>query len=292
MAPRTALAAAAAATVFGVVAHEKIGNPAVQRSADAVFVQKTFREWRTGLERDAASIEAQRDLAERQLAALSRELGRMQTRIVRLDALAQRLIERADLDAGDFDFTSEPGVGGPEEPPAEFPAASLGDSAIDAATLRLALQVDDRWQQFTVLEDLLRWRELSDSVRPEGRPVAAGYLSSAFGSRIDPFSGRTALHKGVDFAARRGTDVVAVAAGIVTWSGPRSSYGKMIEIDHGNGVVTRYAHNSSNLVAVGDVVTRGQNIAELGSTGRATGPNLHFEVLQDGQAVNPLPYIE
>jgi murein DD-endopeptidase MepM/ murein hydrolase activator NlpD len=284
--PTGVTAAIAALLCAGGVAHQ--GDDAPAPAGPAAEARHAFRLWRIGLERDAARIDDQRRAAERQLGELSLELSRMQSRIVRLDSLARRLVDRAELDAAEFDFQTEPGIGGPEE----FLSDSGDASGVDAVTRLLALQVDDRWRQLRVLEDLLKWRELDDAVRPEGRPVAAGYLSSRFGARIDPFTGRTAIHKGVDFAARRGTDVVAVAAGIVTWSGPRSSYGEVIDIDHGNEHVTRYAHNSLNLVDVGDVVTRGQTIAKLGSTGRATGPNLHFEVLQDGQAVNPLPYIE
>src|SRR5690606_12609434 len=154
------------------------------------------------------------------------------------------------------------------------------------------LQIDDRWLQLRVLEEMLKRRDVDAAVRPEGRPVGRAYVSSAFGLRIDPFTGRRALHKGIDFAGRSGTAIVAVAAGIVTWSGPRSGYGRMVEIDHGNDLVTRYAHNAENLVQAGDVVTRGQPIARLGATGRATGPNLHFEVLRGGEAVDPLDFID
>jgi murein DD-endopeptidase MepM/ murein hydrolase activator NlpD len=142
-----------------------------------------------------------------------------------------------------------------------------------------------------VLEDLLLNRKLRDEVRPEGRPVTAGYVSSQFGSRADPFTGRRAFHKGVDFAGREGAEVVAVATGVVTWSGDRYGYGQLVEINHGNGYVTRYAHNVDNLVAVGDTVRRGQVIARMGDTGRATGPNLHFEVLLNDKPVDPLTYV-
>jgi len=142
-----------------------------------------------------------------------------------------------------------------------------------------------------VLEDFLLNRKLREEVHPEGRPVAAGYISSSFGNRTDPFTGRAAFHKGVDFAGRTGAEVVAVASGVVIWSGDRYGYGQMVEVNHGNGYVTRYAHNAENLVAVGDTVKRGQMIAMMGSTGRATGPNLHFEVLRNGRVVDPLTYI-
>lgn len=284
---RTATAAVALVLLGALLALERDASEDRfdERAAEA---QRAFRLLRTGVPNDAARIEAEVRAAEQRIRELSAELSRMQSVVVRLDSLARRLVARAQLDAAEFDFDAEPGVGGPEELPFE----AGPEHGIDAAARQLARQVDDRWRQLRVLEDLLKWRELNDAVRPEGRPVAVGYMSSRFGPRIDPFNGRTAMHKGIDFAARRNSDVVAVAAGIVTWSGSRFGYGQMIEIDHGNQHVTRYAHNARNLVEVGDVVTRGQVIAKLGSTGRATGPNLHFEVLQDGQAVNPLPYVE
>ena len=153
-------------------------------------------------------------------------------------------------------------------------------------------QLQDRQQQLGVLENLLLNRNLSKQVHPEGRPVRSGWVSSYFGKRTDPFTGRPAWHKGLDFAGRDGSDVVAVAAGVVTWSRERYGYGQMVEINHGNGYVTRYAHNQANLVAVGDKIEKGQTIAKMGSTGRATGPNLHFEVLLNSRVVNPLQYIQ
>jgi murein DD-endopeptidase MepM/ murein hydrolase activator NlpD len=182
-----------------------------------------------------------------------------------------------------------PAIGGPEEAPVEH---AFAPDLWEAAAESLSGQIDDRRQQMQILEEVLKWRDLHASVMPEGRPVQSAYVSSRFGARIDPFTGRRASHKGIDFAGPFGTEVVAVAAGIVTWSGLRSGYGELVEINHGGGIITRYAHNSENLVEVGDVVTRGQTIALLGDTGRATGPNLHFEVLRDGEAVDPLPFIE
>ena len=152
-------------------------------------------------------------------------------------------------------------------------------------------QLTNRQQQLGILEDLLLNRKLQNEVHPEGRPIFSGYISSGFGNRMDPFTGRVAFHEGIDFAGKEGTDVVAVASGVVTWSGNRYGYGKIVEITHGNGYVTRYAHNAENLVAVGDTIKRGEIIALMGATGRATGPNLHFEVLRNGRVVDPLTYI-
>ena len=123
------------------------------------------------------------------------------------------------------------------------------------------------------------------------RPVTQGWISSYFGQRADPFTGRTAFHAGLDFAGKEGSDVVAVASGVVTWSKERFGYGRCVEINHGNGYVTRYAHNSSNLVAVGATVQKGDSIARIGSSGRSTGPHLHFEVLKNGRPINPMTFV-
>jgi murein DD-endopeptidase MepM/ murein hydrolase activator NlpD len=195
------------------------------------------------------------------------------------------------LSDGEFDFTTSPSLGGPEElvTAADGSELQLG-TLVDSLEL-LDLQLADRSRQLGVLEDLLLNRKLADEVHPEGRPVNSGYISSRFGERSDPFTGRLAFHKGIDFAGREGNAVVAVASGVVTWAGDRYGYGQMVEVNHGNGYVTRYAHNAENLVIVGDTVKRGDVIARMGDTGRATGPNLHFEVLQDGRAVDPLSFI-
>jgi murein DD-endopeptidase MepM/ murein hydrolase activator NlpD len=221
--------------------------------------------------------------------ALALRLGQMNAHVVRLDALGSRLTQMADLKDGEFDFSSSPPLGGPEEPAADGEVMQISDlvTAFDA----LDGQLVDRSRQLNVLEDFLLNRKLRDEVHPEGRPVTAGYISSRFGNRNDPFTGRRAFHKGVDFAGRAGADVVAVASGVVVWSGPRYGYGELVEVNHGNGYVTRYAHNADNLVVVGETVKRGEVIARMGDTGRATGPNLHFEVLRNGQAVDPLTYI-
>ncbi len=213
----------------------------------------------------------------------------MNAHVVRLDALGTRLTQMAGLKDGEFDFTSAPSLGGPEEPLAATEAMQINGvvGALDVLDEQLA----DRNRQLTVLEDLLLNRKLRDEVRPEGRPVTSGYVSSQFGSRTDPFTGRRAFHKGVDFAGREGAEVVAVASGVVIWSGERYGYGQLVEVNHGNGYVTRYAHNVDNLVAVGDTVRRGQVIARMGDTGRATGPNLHFEVLLNDRPVDPLTYV-
>jgi murein DD-endopeptidase MepM/ murein hydrolase activator NlpD len=246
-------------------------------------------QWQADIETQKAMLDGTQRAVQQHLDALALRLGQMNAHVVRLDALGARLTQMAGLDDGEFDFATPPSLGGPEEP--VLGADAMQVSGIVAALEGLDAQLDDRRRQLGVLEDLLLDRKLQEEVHPEGRPVSAGYISSSFGNRTDPFTGRKAFHKGIDFAGRAGAEVIAVASGVVIWSGPRYGYGELVEVNHGNGYVTRYAHNANNLVAVGDTVKRGQVIAQIGDTGRATGPNLHFEVLHNGRAVNPLTYI-
>ena len=261
-----------AASVFG------IANPQAQVST-----------WRAELAQQQNIVDSTRRTLQQNLDALALRIGQMNAHVVRLDALGSRLTQMAGLKDGEFDFTSVPSLGGPEEPLTATEAMQI--NGVVGALDVLGEQLADRDRQLTVLEDLLINRKLRDEVRPEGRPVTSGYVSSQFGNRTDPFTGRRAFHKGVDFAGREGAEVVAVASGVVIWSGERYGYGQLVELNHGNGYVTRYAHNVDNLVAIGDTVRRGQVIARMGDTGRATGPNLHFEVLLNDQPVNPLTYI-
>jgi murein DD-endopeptidase MepM/ murein hydrolase activator NlpD len=234
------------------------------------------------------AIESTRRQTEDTMDALAIRIGQMNARIIRLDALGRRLTEMADLDDGEFDFDSEPALGGPEEPSL---AATARPGEVLTAIRRLGDQLDNREAQLVALESMLMSQNLVDRVYPQGRPVKSGFMSSYFGRRTDPFTGKTATHKGIDFAGKAGAEVLAVADGIVTWSAKRYGYGKLVEINHGNGYSTRYAHNSENLVSVGDEVRKGQTVALMGETGRATGPNLHFEVLKGGRQVNPVDFI-
>jgi murein DD-endopeptidase MepM/ murein hydrolase activator NlpD len=271
------------ATVFygGYVAASRYGiaNPSAEVAG-----------WRADLESQRSSVATTRDALQKSVDALALRLGQMNAHVIRLDALGERLTQMAGLDDGELDFNSAPPLGGPEE---LLPTPdSLQITNVVSALESLDQQLTDRAQQLSVLEDFLLNRKFQDEVHPEGRPVMGGYISSRYGNRTDPFTGRPAFHKGIDFAGREGNDIVAVASGVVVWSGPRYGYGEMIEINHGNGYATRYAHNSTNLVAVGDTVKRGQRIGHMGDTGRATGANLHFEVLRNGRSVDPLTFIQ
>lgn len=226
--------------------------------------------------------------AEENLNALALRLGQLQAHVIRIDALGQRLTSMAKLDKGEFDFENPPAQGGPvsdaQSTPLEVPD-------FIAALNELSVQLDDRSKQLSVLETMLMTRNLQAEVMPNGRPVSRGWLSSYFGQRTDPFTGRRVHHSGVDFAGKLGSDVVAVAAGVVTYSGKRSGYGNLVEINHGNGYSTRYGHNLKNLVAVGQTIKKGEIVAKMGTTGRSTGPHVHFEVMINGHAVNPKKYI-
>ena len=240
------------------------------------------------LEAQRTALEAAKRQAQDTLDALAIRIGQMNAHVVRLDALGQRLTEMADLEDGEFDFQTPPPIGGPED--TEF-LTDMDEAGLVAQLDSLGNQLEDRARQLGVLESVLLTRNLGERTRPRGRPVQGGWISSYFGTRTDPFTGKKARHKGIDFAGKAGAEIHAVGSGVVTYSGKRYGYGMMVEIDHGDGFVTRYAHNAENTVGVGDEVQKGQLIGYMGSTGRATGPNMHFEVLKDGVVQNPVNYI-
>ena len=223
------------------------------------------------------------------LDAMAVRIAELNARIIRLDALGRRLTDMADIDDGEFDFDSDPALGGPEEP--MMTGSNVAVPEVVEAMQALNRDLDNREAQLGVLEGVLMHQNLEQRVYPRGRPVKSGWISSYFGKRTDPFTGKPANHTGIDFAGKMGDEIVAVADGVVTWSGDRYGYGIMVEINHGNGYVTRYAHNSENKVDVGDEVRKGQVVALMGRTGRATGPNLHFEVVRNGRRVNPVNFI-
>jgi murein DD-endopeptidase MepM/ murein hydrolase activator NlpD len=223
------------------------------------------------------------------LNALALRLGQLQAQAIRLDALGDRLTKMANLDKGEFDFSHGPGVGGPE---AKESAQPLGVNDFIAALDSLNNQLDNRSQQLGVLETLLMNRNLQAEIIPTGRPIESGWISSYFGLRTDPFHGGQEHHGGIDFAGKDGSPIKAVASGVVTFAGSRSGYGLLVEINHGNGYATRYGHCKEILVQVGDTVKKGQEISLMGSTGRSTGPHVHFEVVRNGHIVNPREYVD
>jgi len=235
------------------------------------------------------AIDSIRSTTQANVDDLTLRLGRMQAQVLRLDVLGQRLVSKGDLDAGEFDFNTVPPVGGPEESPA-LSATTLPD--FTDMLNELEISIADREKKLGVLEEVLLHKKLKDRVTPSGKAVDRGVLSSKFGMRIDPFTGKRAAHNGVDIAGKAGSKILAVGDGVVTWSDIRDGYGNLVEIDHGGGLVTRYGHNKTQLVKVGDTVRKGQPIALMGTTGRSTGPHVHIEVLHEGKQVNPARYLE
>ncbi|MES9993076.1 MAG: M23 family metallopeptidase [Candidatus Thiodiazotropha sp.] len=221
--------------------------------------------------------------------ALAIRLGQLQSQLLRLDALGERLVNIGGLDKGEFSFDAPPALGGPEAMHNISGQSALPELLQEMAQLEQLIEHRD--QQLALVEDLIMNSNLEESVHPTGRPVKKGWISSYYGMRNDPFTGKRSMHKGMDFAGKDGSDVVAVAAGVVTWSGDRYGYGKLIEINHGKGYVTRYGHNKELLVEVGDRIKQGQVIAVMGSTGRSTGPHVHFEVVRNGRTIDPTRYI-
>jgi murein DD-endopeptidase MepM/ murein hydrolase activator NlpD len=250
--------------------------------------QSGINQWYSSLQQNREDIQRVSQEATDDINALALRLGQMEARSIRLDALGSRLVDVAGLEAEEFDFVEAPAVGGPAD---SYPHSNNLKGLLERFT-DLQRQIDDRAQKFQLLESIFMDRELEKQVLPNGRPVTKGWMSSKFGRRADPFTGKSTWHAGVDFAGKYGSDIVAVAAGVVKLSGRKSGFGEVVEISHGNGFVTRYAHNSKNLVQAGDMVEKGEVIAKMGSTGRSTGSHVHFEVVADRKLVNPARYIQ
>jgi murein DD-endopeptidase MepM/ murein hydrolase activator NlpD len=247
--------------------------------------------WSDDLEDQKAEIESARRLLQQKLDVLAMRVGQMNAHVIRLDALGKRITHMAKLDKGEFDFDSPAPIGGLESVDAGAAPQPAAMPVLTDLLDELSARLEDRERQFGALENVMLTRELRHEVHPQGRPVLSGFPSSLFGYRVDPFTGRTAFHPGVDFAGPPGSRIVAVATGVVVFAGERAGYGNLVEVNHGNGYVTRYAHNLTNLVKVGDTVQKGGVLSLMGSTGRSTGPHLHFEVLRDGRQINPMSFI-
>lgn len=240
------------------------------------------------LDQQEAEFEELKSLAQNQLQAMTMNLAELQARMTRIDALGEHLTHIADLADGEFDFSQPPAIGGPMagEFSVDFTAGDLGQEME-----RFQAQLEDREKQLDMLQSLLNNQQVQAQRKVSGWPVENGWISSYYGKRTDPFSGIQAMHSGLDFAGKEGSNVLSVAAGVVTWEGIRSGYGYMVEVSHADGFITRYAHNQKNLVAVGDVVRKGDIIALMGKSGRATGAHVHFEVYKHGRSVDPSSYV-
>lgn len=223
------------------------------------------------------------------LNTMAARLGQLQAQVFRLDALGGRLAKHFGLPEHEFNFRQKPGQGGAEPSLAQY---QLNPQQLEQELARFAKQLDARADSLSVLEALTLREQVKQSAFPSLQPVATGWFSSNYGWRLDPFSGKQAMHEGVDFMAEVGTPIKAAAGGVVVYSDYHPQYGNMIAVDHGNGLISRYAHASKRLVKEGDIVPQGQKIGEVGSTGRSTGPHLHFEILSNGAPQNPVRYLQ
>lgn len=234
-----------------------------------------------------------REQVDSSLSAMTLKLAQMRSRLVRLDALGEQLTQIASLEDGEFDFSVAPGLGGPDNVMINETASVADvDQELGLMFARLDNALESRESQLQILQSMLSDKKLESERTVAGRPVLKGWMSSEYGMRTDPFNGSSRWHAGVDFAGRQGSDVIAVASGVVTWSSERSGYGNMVEINHSDGFVTRYAHNESNIADLGAIVKKGDLIAKMGSSGRSTGPHVHFEVFKNGRTVDPASYIK
>ena len=262
----------AVGVAFGAGARTGVGFSQVSR----LQVQASDRQ---------AELDGIRNQAQREINALAARLGELQAQANRLNALGERLTRVGQLGDGEFDFNEPVGIGG------AGPVHDMQAGELRGGVGLLETQFKASGAQLSVLESLLFNRQLDRNATPSRAPVARSYITSGFGGRADPFGGGSQNHKGIDFDANTGDKVMAVADGVVSFAGVRSGYGNVIEVDHGNGYVTRYAHNSRLVARVGDLVRSGQQIAKAGSTGRSTGAHVHFEVWENGHVVNPRKFL-
>ncbi len=256
-------------------------------AAGALADDAVIAQWRARLSEQQAHVERLRERSRAESQAVGRQLAQMQARLIRMEALGARVTEVADLDQGEFAFNEPVPQGGPWE----SDESALPWVELQAGLDELARDLQVREGELEVLESLLRNRDYRNEVSVAGRPVKWGWMSSPYGHRVDPFSGKKAWHAGVDFAGKNGSEVIAVASGVVTYAGKRYGYGQMVEITHSDGYVTRYGHHREVVVSLGDIVKKGEVIGRMGTSGRSTGPHVHFEVLKHGRQVDPARYV-
>lgn len=259
-----------------------LNNPASSQLNPAIPVTQTSSN-------STGSVETQQTAEQGESATefYARQLGGLQAETIRLRMFSERLAEIAGFDTSAFSLDEHPGQGGIEKD-----GSALSSDVLDLSIEELSEELRSQQEALTALEQYLLTEDTIAASIPTGKPVEEGWVSSFYGYRVDPFNGKKTFHEGLDIAGRSGSNVLSVADGIVTWVGQRGGYGGLVEVDHGNGYVTRYAHNKTNKVKKGDRVNKGETLALMGSTGRSTGPHVHFEVLRDGQHVNPYNFIK
>jgi hypothetical protein len=254
-----------------------------------VLIQQTMAEMKLEIMQQQSMLDQLSREQETNINALAARLAELKAASTRLDALGERLVRLGQLDPGEFDFSRPPPVGGPERIIRDGHSSVVGMSQ---SISHLSQVLRSQFARLDALQLLLLGRNLENERTPAGWPVSSGWISSGFGERNDPFTGKKARHDGLDFAGIKGSEILGVARGVVIWAGSRQGYGNLLEVDHGNGYVTRYAHNDELLVKAGDSITAGQAIATMGATGRASSPHVHFEVLYQGKTVDPYQFVK
>lgn len=243
--------------------------------------------WQSEVNLQRAELDDLQQQAEAKNSALALQLSKMQGRLLRVEALASHMRDASGLQADEFNFDQPPAQGGPlAEEAQEFAWVDL-----QTQLNQLALQLGRREKELTILDEVIVERQRIQDVKLSGRPIVKGWLSSAYGNRIDPITGQPAWHAGIDFAGSQGSDVIAVASGVVVFADRRDGYGNMVEIHHGNGITSRYGHHDKLLVKAGQIVKKGDVIGLMGNSGRSTGPHVHFEVLRNGRNIDPSRFV-
>jgi murein DD-endopeptidase MepM/ murein hydrolase activator NlpD len=229
------------------------------------------------------------ELKTQQITALTMKLAELQGHVLRLNALGGRLADTANIPEQEFDFDKLPPSGGPSATSSDVSRKSFAQLLVEITQLENSL--NHKENQLNMLESLTLGHHIENTRYLSGRPISKGWLSSYYGIRKDPFNGKPSMHKGIDFAGKEDGEIIATASGVVSWADDRYGYGLLIEINHGDGLKTRYGHNKKILVNVGDVVVKGQVIARMGSTGRSTGPHVHYEILRNEKQIDPINFV-
>jgi len=240
----------------------------------------------------SSAFQNQRELIpakNQQVTALTIKLAELQGQVLRLNALGERLADDANIPEKEFNFSKTPASGGPALTSKHEETKTLPQLLSEINQLTQELKHEEK--QLEMLESLAFGHHIENNRYLSGKPISKGWLSSYYGIRKDPFHGRPSMHKGIDFAGKEDAAIIATGSGVVTWAGKRYGYGELIEINHGDGLKTRYGHNKTLLVAVGEVIDKGQVIARMGSTGRSTGPHVHYEIMRNNTQINPIKYV-
>ena len=261
------------------------------QSVEISYTQAALQSMREQLDATEIALEETRKNAQMQLDEITRKAGIMQSDVMRINAVGKRLLAIAGIETTEFDFDSTPALGGPENPDNIESVRPISKDNLDQYMQKMSSTLEIKRQQIAILESVLLNREIDIASYISGRPVKKGWNSSQYGKRIDPFSGNPAWHEGMDFAGKEDDEIITTAAGVVSFVGEKWGYGLTVEVNHGNGIKTRYGHNKQIVVKPGQVLSKGQTISKMGSSGRSTGPHVHYEVLLNNKPVDPKKYV-